>query len=89
MTSEAKFIHAKAALTSGKIEVRAATIEETHTIAELIDLAGEGLPRRIWKSYAPKGADPMIFGAARAADGSGNFSWRTHDSCRISMEPPA
>lgn len=45
-------------------------------IAELIDIAGEGLPRAIWESYAPPGTDPVMDGAERAALGDGNFSWR-------------
>jgi ribosomal protein S18 acetylase RimI-like enzyme len=53
-----------------------ATKDDSANIAELIDIAGEGLPRTIWKSYAPPGIDPIIFGAERAALGSGNFSWR-------------
>ena len=64
------------AITSTKINIRAATVEDSQTIAELIDIAGEGLPSRIWKSYAPLGTDPLTFGADLAADGSGNFSWK-------------
>lgn len=31
--------------------IRVATIEDCQPIAELMDLAGNGLPRRIWESY--------------------------------------
>lgn len=53
-----------------------ATEDDSAHIAELIDIAGEGLPRAIWESYAPPGTDPFMFGAEQAALGSGNFSWR-------------
>jgi len=56
--------------------VMPATTDEIANIAELIDIAGEGLPRAIWKSYAPPGTNPLAFGAERAALGSGNFTWR-------------
>ena len=63
-------------VTAGDTALRPATIDDAQTIAALIDLAGEGLPRRIWSHYAPQGVDPLDFGAERAAVGSGNFFWR-------------
>ncbi len=53
-----------------------ATKDDSANIAELIDIAGEGLPRAIWESYAPPSTDPLMCGAERAALGNGNFSWR-------------
>lgn len=76
MTSQARSNRPMSAMNSGRTNIRAATVEDSQTIAELIDIAGESLPSRIWQSYAPQGTDPMTFGAKRAADGSGNFSWR-------------
>ncbi len=53
-----------------------ATAGDAPAIADLIDLAGEGIPRAIWRHYAPAEQEPHAFGAERAAVGSGNFSWR-------------
>lgn len=58
------------------IAIVPATAGDAISIAELIDLAGEGIPCAIWQHYAPAPQDPMAFGAERAAIGSGNFSWR-------------
>ena len=45
-------------------------------LAELIDRAGEGLPRVLWARAAEPGQDPMEVGAARAARMTGGFSYR-------------
>ena len=45
-------------------------------LAELIDRAGEGLPRVLWARAAETGQDPMDVGAARAARAEGGFSYR-------------
>lgn len=58
------------------ITIVPATASDAPAIAELIDIAGEGLPREIWRHYAPPGQEPLAFGAERAAIGGGNFSWR-------------
>jgi ribosomal protein S18 acetylase RimI-like enzyme len=53
-----------------------ARASDSLAIAELINMAGDGLPYRIWESYAPQDIGPVTFGADRVAAGIGNFSWR-------------
>lgn len=57
------------------IAFRAATKADAHALAQLIDLAGEGLPSHLWRTAAPD-SDPMQTGAARAAREEGGFSYR-------------
>jgi len=76
MKAETDSNRTKVATPSGPPTIRPATVEDARTLATLIDLASEGLPHRIWKSHAPRGADPRHFGAEVAAGRSGNFSWR-------------
>ena len=45
-------------------------------LAQLIDLAGEGLPRYLWEQMAATGEDPWEIGRQRAARDSGGFSYR-------------
>lgn len=61
---------------SAQHHIVAATTRDSLAIAELIDLAGEGIPHVIWRAYAPAEQDALHFGAQRAAVGSGHFSWR-------------
>lgn len=45
-------------------------------LAQLIDLAGEGLPCYLWSGMAGPGEDPWEIGRQRAARDSGGFSYR-------------
>jgi ribosomal protein S18 acetylase RimI-like enzyme len=45
-------------------------------LAELIDIAGEGLPRYLWTRIAGPGEDPQEIGRQRAARETGSFSYR-------------
>jgi ribosomal protein S18 acetylase RimI-like enzyme len=45
-------------------------------LAELIDLAGEGLPLYLWSKLAGPGEDPWEIGRQRAARDTGGFSYR-------------
>ncbi|MEM7489863.1 MAG: GNAT family N-acetyltransferase [Pseudomonadota bacterium] len=58
------------------IRVRPAQRRDAPTLARLANMAGEGLPRRLWKEMAKPGEDPMAVGARRAARSTGAFSWR-------------
>lgn len=60
---------------SGRIySLRKATPADGRILAELLDAAGEGLPRYLWAQRAANGEDPLAFGARRAAGTEGGFS---------------
>lgn len=54
--------------------LRKATPEHAFALAELLDVAGEGLPRHLWAQRAALGEDPIAVGARRAAGTEGGFS---------------
>jgi ribosomal protein S18 acetylase RimI-like enzyme len=54
--------------------LRKATPADGRILAELLDAAGEGLPRHLWSQRAEPGEDPMDVGARRAAGVEGGFS---------------
>jgi hypothetical protein len=55
---------------------RRARIEDARLLAELVNRAGEGLPRYLWTQMATLGEDPWEFGRKRAERESGSFSYR-------------
>jgi ribosomal protein S18 acetylase RimI-like enzyme len=55
---------------------RNATANDAQHLAILINEAGEGLPRFLWRRMAGPGQDPFEIGAARAAREEGSFSYR-------------
>jgi ribosomal protein S18 acetylase RimI-like enzyme len=50
--------------------------EDARALAELINLAGEGLPLYLWTSMAEHGEDPWEVGRSRALREEGGFSYR-------------
>lgn len=56
--------------------VRPATPADASAMAELVDMAGEGLPFYLWSKLAEQGEDPWAVGRQRAARESGSFSYR-------------
>jgi ribosomal protein S18 acetylase RimI-like enzyme len=56
--------------------VRAATRSDCAELAQLINLAGEGLPLYLWQQMAGAGEDPWEIGRQRASRDSGSFSYR-------------
>ncbi|MCU0910793.1 MAG: GNAT family N-acetyltransferase [Rhodobacteraceae bacterium] len=66
----------KPELTTEQLTLRPARRDDADDLARLVDMAGEGLPRRFWRDMAAPGADLWAFGAARAARDEGAFSWR-------------
>jgi ribosomal protein S18 acetylase RimI-like enzyme len=58
------------------MNVREATKNDAEDLAFLINLAGEGLPRFLWRRMAKSGQDPMSLGALRAVREEGSFSYR-------------
>jgi ribosomal protein S18 acetylase RimI-like enzyme len=55
---------------------RAATPDDADAMAELINIAGEGLPVYLWAKIAEPGESPWDVGRQRARRDSGSFSYR-------------
>jgi ribosomal protein S18 acetylase RimI-like enzyme len=56
--------------------VRPARPADAAALAELVDMAGEGLPLYLWTKMAKPGEDPWAVGRQRAERDSGSFSYR-------------
>jgi ribosomal protein S18 acetylase RimI-like enzyme len=61
---------------SSQVKIRAAVSSDCAELAQLINLAGEGLPLYLWQQMAEAGEDPWEIGRQRAARDSGSFSYR-------------
>jgi ribosomal protein S18 acetylase RimI-like enzyme len=55
---------------------RQATTADADTMAELVNMAGEGLPLYLWSRMADAGEDPWEVGRRRAAREEGSFSYK-------------
>lgn len=55
--------------------LRPATLQDDRALAELVNIAGEGLPLYLWTKMAA-GEDPWSIGQARARREEGSFSYR-------------
>lgn len=58
-----------------KLTIRKANVEDSPKLAELMNLAGEGIPAYLWERMAEPPEDPMAFGARRVARREGGFSY--------------
>lgn len=56
--------------------IRPAKPSDAPTLAKLIDIAGEGIPRWLWSRSSSDGQDPLDVGAERARRTEGGFSYR-------------
>jgi ribosomal protein S18 acetylase RimI-like enzyme len=56
--------------------LRRARREDSLRVAELMDIAGHGLPAYAWSLSAREGQEPIDAGTERAAREDGNFSYR-------------
>lgn len=56
-------------------QVRSATRADARFIAQLGDMAGEGLPSHLWAQTVRPGETSLDIGTARAARDMGAFSW--------------
>ncbi|NKB28356.1 MAG: GNAT family N-acetyltransferase [Rhodobacteraceae bacterium] len=56
--------------------IRPATRADAPHLAQLVNIAGEGMPLTIWSGMTGPGGDVWKTGAARAARDDGGFSWR-------------
>jgi ribosomal protein S18 acetylase RimI-like enzyme len=54
---------------------RLATPADAPAMAELVNMAGEGLPLYLWTGMAEPGEDAWDVGRRRARRGEGSFSW--------------
>jgi ribosomal protein S18 acetylase RimI-like enzyme len=57
-------------------EFRLARRDDAHTLAELVNIAGEGLPLYLWGKLAAPGESAWDVGRQRAAREEGSFSYR-------------
>lgn len=63
------------------MDIRNASVVDIRTLAELILLAGEGIPDYIWKRRATAGESVLEFGTREAAREDGGFSYRHARLC--------
>ena len=61
---------------SGHATIRDARKRDCAALAQLINIAGEGLPLYLWRQMAGAGEDPWDIGRERATRDSGGFSYR-------------
>ena len=55
--------------------IRKARLEDAPKLAELMNMAGEGIPAYLWERMADRHEDAMAFGARRVAESEGGFSY--------------
>jgi ribosomal protein S18 acetylase RimI-like enzyme len=63
-------------MTTPSQSIRSATLQDAAALAELVNIAGEGLPFYLWTKMAKNGEDPWSIGIARARRKEGSFSYR-------------
>lgn len=57
-----------------ELTIRKARVEDSPQLAQLMNLAGEGIPAYIWGLMGSPGEDALAFGARRVARTEGGFS---------------
>lgn len=57
------------------LKIRRARAEDAAALADLMNLAGEGIPAYLWEQLAAPDEDVMAFGARRVARTEGGFSY--------------
>lgn len=58
-----------------EVRIRRATPADARALAELMNIAGEGLPAHLWAGMTEPGGDVMDFGSRRVAQPEGGFSY--------------
>jgi len=58
-----------------ELMIREAKVEDASRLAELMNMAGEGIPAYLWERMSSPGEDVMAFGARRVAQTEGGFSY--------------
>ena len=56
--------------------LRRATKEDGRALAELVDIAGDGIPSHLWSRSAKAGQSPVEVGVERVSRENANFSYR-------------
>ena len=56
--------------------IRHARIEDARALAELINIAGEGLAMYLWSQSATENQSPLDFGTSKAENATGGSSYR-------------
>lgn len=56
--------------------IRAARPDDAHALAELVNMAGDGMPLYLWSRMARPGEDPWDIGRDRARRDQASFSYR-------------
>ncbi|MEX2648891.1 MAG: GNAT family N-acetyltransferase [Alphaproteobacteria bacterium] len=63
-------------MTSSSPRIRDAGVDDAAILAELVDMAGKGMPAHLWARMAASGETPLDIGRRRAMRDTGSFSWR-------------
>lgn len=63
------------------LEIRDATPRDAATLAEIVNIAAEGLSLAMWTEMAGPGGDPWEVGRSRARRDTGGFSWTNARIC--------
>ncbi len=58
-----------------ELNIHRATVEHAPKLAELMNIAGEGIPAYLWEQMAGPGEDVLEVGARRVARTEGAFSF--------------
>lgn len=58
-----------------RVTIRKAEVDDAAKLAELMNIAGEGIPAYLWERMAGPGEDVLAFGARRVARTEGGFSY--------------
>jgi ribosomal protein S18 acetylase RimI-like enzyme len=58
------------------IQIRRATLSDARSLAELIEIAGDGIPTYLWSRMAKPGETPLDVGEQRVRREEGGFSYR-------------
>lgn len=69
-----------------EINIRSARPEEAGQLAELMDMAGEGIPSYLWSRMAEPDEEPMEVGARRVRREDGGFSYRNAHVAEVDEE---
>jgi ribosomal protein S18 acetylase RimI-like enzyme len=62
--------------TTETLSIRDASRDDARDLAELIEIAGGGIPTWLWSGMAGPGESPLDVGTRRARRDEGGFSWR-------------
>ncbi|MEM7443739.1 MAG: GNAT family N-acetyltransferase [Pseudomonadota bacterium] len=68
-------------------DVRPATVEDAALMAELIEIAGAGIPTYLWSTMAEPGETPLEVGARRAGRETGSFSYTNAMMATVDGKP--